>query len=529
MMNSKLNKIYLELKSWPFVQALGILKKINYATPSKGYVLFETGYGPSGLPHIGTFGEVFRTIMVKNAFEIISDIPTRLICFSDDLDGLRKVPENIPNPAECKQYLNMPLSIIPDPFKTHESYAHNMNTRLCSFLDKFEFDYEFMSATHCYKSGIFNEFLVKVLEKYDAIMNLMIPTLGEERQQTYSPFLPICPHTNRVLQVPIHSINTITRTIVYKDPHSGVDTTISVLNGHCKLQWKPDLGMRWAAFDVDFEMYGKDHLVNGPLYTKICNILGNIGPHQMFFELFLDEEGKKISKSKGTGVTIDEWLKYAPADSLKLFMFLSPQKAKKLSFDIIPRYVDDYITYAKHYLAADDDIKRFDNPIYHIAKEKIADLKLLVQSEISYSLILNLVSACHTDDPKIIWQYIENFAGDIKGCIFIQQMVDGVIKYYQDFVQHHKKHVIPNATERHIIGILRNFLQNTALDTTAEVIQNELYRIARENNLEMREWFKLLYQVLIGAESGPRFGSFVTLYGIAQIVELIDTKLGVVM
>lgn len=520
---------YSELKSWPFIQAHAILKKINNKTPSKGYVLFETGYGPSGLPHIGTFGEVVRTIMIKKAFEKISDIPTRLICFSDDMDGLRKVPENIPNPAECKQYIGMPLSQIPDPFRTHESYAHNMNSRLCKFLDGFELQYEFMSATHCYKTGIFNEMLLKVLEKYDEIMELMIPTLGEERQGTYSPFLPICSRTKKVLQVPVIARDLSEGTITYKDPETSEEVTVKVTDGNCKLQWKPDFGMRWAAFDVDFEMFGKDVGMNADLYTKICQILGNKAPVQMIYEMFLDEEGKKISKSKGTGVTIDEWLKYAPAESLKLFMFISPQKAKKLSFDIIPRYVDDYIAYARQYVAAESDGKRLDNPINHIAGDNYDDIKILAESEISYSLVLNLVSACNTDDTEMVWKYLDAFSSTARSCDFIVRMVEGILNYYRDFVQQHKHYISPDEHQRAAIIELRHFLQGTDENTFSEVIQNELYRIARDRGLEMRDWFKLLYQVLIGSESGPRFGSFITLYGIKNTINLIDSKVGVVM
>ncbi len=523
----KINMSYSNLKSWPFVQAHAVLEKINHKTPEKGYVLFETGYGPSGLPHIGTFGEVVRTIMIKKAFEKISDIPTKLICFSDDMDGLRKVPENIPHPAACKQYIGMPLSNIPDPFGTHESYAHNMNARLCKFLDNFNLEYEFMSSTHCYKTGIFNEMLMKVLEKYDEIMDLMLPTLGEERQGTYSPFLPICKKTGRVLQVPIVSNDLKAGTITYNDPETSEKVTVQVTDGHCKLQWKPDFGMRWAAFDVDFEMFGKDVGMNADLYTKICQILGNKGPVQMIYEMFLDEEGKKISKSKGTGVTIDQWLKYAPSESLKLFMFASPQKAKKLSFDIIPRYVDDYIAYARQYIAAESDDKKFDNPIYHIVGENDSDIKLLAESGISYSLILNLVSACNTDNREMVWKYIDAFAIDAKNCEFIVRMVDGIINYYKAFV--HKKYITPNDSERAAILELKHSLQAMDQDASSETIQNELYRIARDNGIEMREWFKLLYQVLIGSESGPRFGSFIALYGITNTINLIDSKLGIVM
>jgi len=518
---------YSELKSWPFIQARAILEKINYKTPEKGYVLFETGYGPSGLPHIGTFGEVVRVTMVQRAFEKIAPtIPTRLICFSDDMDGLRKVPDNIPNPSEYKKYIGMPLTNIPDPFGTAKSYADNMNGRLCSFLDKFNLQYDFISSTNCYKSGLFNEMLLKVLEKYNEIMDIMLPTLGEERQATYSPFLPICKRTGVVLQVPIIDISISDKTITYIDQETNERVKIAVTDGNCKLQWKPDFAMRWAAFDVDFEMFGKDVGMNAEIYTKICKVLGNKAPVQMIYEMFLDESGKKISKSKGTGVTIDQWLKYGPAESLKLFMFISPQKAKKLSFDVIPRYVDDFMAYCRQYVAADREDKRLDNPIHHILGSHEEVINTIAGADISYSLILNLVSACNSNDIDVIWKYIDKFTcKSLRNCQFFIEMVERIIAYYNDFVANEKRYVIPSEEERTLIVELQTFLKSCDQDVTSDAIQNELYRIAREAEVDMKDWFKLLYQVLIGSESGPRFGSFIALYGIDNTIKLIDSKL----
>jgi lysyl-tRNA synthetase class 1 len=519
-----------ELKSWPFLEAQKLLQRINYKIPEKGYLLFETGYGPSGLPHIGTFGEVARTSMVRKAFEILSEgtIPTRFICFSDDLDGLRKVPENIPNPHEYKVFLDQPLSDIPDPFATHKNYADHMNARLCDFLDRFEFQYEFISATHCYKSGLFNKTLLKVLEKFDEIMDLMLPTLGSERQATYSPFLPICKRSNRVLQVPVIRRDLTAGTITYLDPETHEEVTTPVTDGNCKLQWKPDLGMRWAAFEVDFEMYGKDHLVNGILYSKICEILGKKPPNQLFYELFLDEEGKKISKSKGKGFTLDEWLHYAPPETVKLFMFLSPQKAKKLSPSILPRLLDDYLSYAKNYLSASNFAKK-DNPLFHLGLQNEKDLAQWVESEISYSLILNLISACDADKPEVVWNYLEKFCPGISKNLWLQKLVPGAINYYQSLLKPYKLYHNPTDEERKILLILRSCLKSSDKNSTAGDLQNELYRIARENNYEMKDWFKLLYQVLLGAESGPRFGTFIALYGIDKTIDLIDARIGVIL
>ena len=330
--------------AWPFVEARRILESIGNKTPEKGYVLFETGYGPSGLPHIGTFGEVARTTMVRNAFHVISDIPTKLFCFSDDIDGFRKVPANLPNQEKLAGYLDQPLTSVIDPFEETESFGHYMNAKLRSFLDKFGFDYEFKSATEYYKSGKFDEYLMKVLENYDKVMAVMLPTLGEERRATYSPFMPICKKTNKVLQVKIEEVDAKAGTIKYLDSDGEMVET-KVTGGNCKLQWKPDFGMRWAALDVDYEIYGKDHLANGPIYTKIAKILGSKGPTQFFYELFLDEDGRKISKSTGNGIGVEEWLKYAPVESMSLFMYHSPTRAKRLYFDVIPKNVDEYLTF----------------------------------------------------------------------------------------------------------------------------------------------------------------------------------------
>jgi lysyl-tRNA synthetase class 1 len=500
--------MYDNIKAWPMVEALAILNKINNQIPSKGYVLFETGYGPSGLPHIGTFGEVAKNVMVERAFKHIApEIPTKILCVSDDMDGLRKVPENIPNKEHYKQYLNMPLTAIPDPFGTHESYGHHMNARLRDFLDRFEFQYEFKSSTECYKTGIFNKMLLRVLKHYDEIMNLMLPTLGDERQKTYSPFLPICPRTGRVLQVPIiaRGIDNIT----YVDPETNENITVKVTDGCCKLQWKPDFAMRWAAFEVDFEAFGKDVGANAELYTKICEIIGGIAPKQMTYELYLDEEGKKISKSKGTGLTIDDWLRYAPQETLRYFMYCAPFKAKKLSFSIIPRYVDEYI----NYLDKDHDLE---NPMFYINQTKM-------NIPVSYSLLLNLVSACNTDSADVIWGYLIKMTNaQIRENAFVTSMVKGTLNYYHDFIKPYKQYRIPNEIETNALSELKNILTTSQ---NLEDIQNQLYQIAKNHNIDIKNWFISLYEILLGASSGPRFGSFITLYGAENTIKLIDVAL----
>lgn len=520
----------LEKNAWPFQEATNILHNIGYKTPPKGYVLFETGYGPSGLPHIGTFGEVVRTIMVMTAFKILSNIPTKLFCVSDDMDGMRKIPDTIPNKEEYKKYIGLPLTAIPDPFGIHQSYGHNMNARLRGFLDHFGFKYEFLSSTECYKRGVFNEFLLKILEHYDEIMDIMLPTLGEERQKTYSPFLPICPYTGCVLQVPIVARNTERAEIAYINPHGDGEeiTWVSILNGHCKLQWKPDFGMRWAAFDVDFEMYGKEHYTNGKIYTDICKALGGKGPTQMFYELFLDEQGEKISKSKGNGLTIDEWLRYAPKEGLALFMYIAPRKAKRLYFDVIPKYTDDYITYLRKYHEETDIIKKMTNPVFHIHN---GDVPQQPELDVSYSLLVNLVNACNTDNESVIMEYLKKTIGynakSTTNNYMLKMMINGAINYYRDFVEDKKVYKKPNNHEREALKRLAHELHqlNKNQQRDAQFIQNMIYNVGNESGFETKQWFCALYEILLGASAGPRFGSFVTLLGIAETIKLIENKI----
>ncbi len=512
--------------AWPFKEAEAILERINHAIPSKGYVLFETGYGPSGFPHIGTWGEVARTIMVKFAFEQICDIPTILRCISDDMDGMRKLPDLITDKVAYTKYIGLPLTKVPDPFGTHDSFAHNMNSRMKAFLDQFCFEYQFFSSAECYASGMYNEYLLKVLEHYDEIMAVMLPTLGQERQETYSPFLPICHRTGRVLQVNIVARHLNDATISYIDEETNELITVSIFNGHCKLQWKPDFGMRWAAFDVDFEMYGKDHLVNGTIYSAICKIIGGKPPHQMFYELFLDEKGQKISKSKGNGVTLEQWLKYAPKESLAYFMYQSPQRAKKLYFDVIPKYVDEYLTYITKYHAESEEA-RLNNPVHFI---HTGNPPIYSAPEISYSILLNIISACNCNNAEVLWGYIRKFNNSLSPeCdTILDSMVKSAISYYEDFIAHNKVYRTPSIEEHSaLLQLLQALEQIGSNSLNAEELQAIIYQIGSSSGIEMKNWFKCLYEILLGAQSGPRFGSFIALYGVDKTSELIRSKLSI--
>src|SRR5271154_6534960 len=521
--------------AWPFEQAKAIVARLK-KTP-KDEVLFETGYGPSGLPHIGTFGEVARTTMVRHAFRVLTDdkIKTRLIAFSDDMDGLRKVPDNAPNKDMLAGHLGKPLTRVPDPFGTHDSFAAHNNARLRAFLDRFGFDYEFMSSTDCYTSGRFDEALLKVLARFDAVMEIMLPSLREERAETYSPFLPISPKTGIVLQVPIVEHDARAGTITYDDPDSKERVTTLVTGGRCKLQWKPDWAMRWVALGVDYEMAGKDLIDSVKLSGEICRALGGAPPEGFNYELFLDENGQKISKSKGNGLTIDEWLRYASQESLSLFMYREPKAAKRLHFDVIPRNVDDYRQFLEGF-PRQDARQQLANPVWHIhaGHPPAADMP------VTFQLLLTLVSSSNAENAATLWGFIGRYRPGVTPQTHpkLDAMVGYAINYYRDFVAPTKKFREPTEGERAALQDLRDALSNMPASSSAEDIQNVVYEIGRREPFldavkkgkdgrpgVSLDWFNMLYQVLLGQEKGPRFGSFVAVYGLPNSVAMIDGAL----
>ena len=515
---SELRDGAMESRAWPFAEARSVLERVKGETPDKGHVLFETGYGPSGLPHIGTFGEVARTTMVRRAFHLISDIPTRLIAFSDDMDGLRKVPDNLPNRDMLAQHLGKPLTAIPDPFGTHESFGHHNNARLRAFLDQFGFDYEFRSSTECYRSGEFDDALLNVLRHYDAVIGVILPTLGPERQATYSPFLPISAETGQVLQVPVVARDEDAGTITY-ETEDGRRIETPVTGGHCKLQWKADWAMRWVALDVDYEMSGKDLIPSLQLSSKICRILGGRPPENLTYELFLDEAGQKISKSRGNGLSIDEWLRYGPRESLTLYMFQSPRKAKRLYFDVIPRHVDDYLTHLAKF--PDQDLAtRLANPVWHVHDGKPPATEV----PLGFNILLNLASVCHAEDKATMWGYIARYAPGAtpETHPLLDDLVGHAINYYKDFVEPAKQFRPPNEAERAALLDLAETLESLPADADAEAIQSEVYEVGKRHGFtELRAWFKALYEILLGQTQGPRMGSFIALYGRDETVALI--------
>lgn len=508
-------------KAWPFEEARKVLKRYQKIIPEKEFVLFETGYGPSGLPHIGTFGEVARTSMVMRAFQAISDIPAKLICFSDDLDGMRKVPSNVPNPDALEQYLQMPLTSVPDPFGTHESFGHHNNAMLRRFLDTFGFEYEFISATDFYKSGQFDEVLLRAAEKYSDIMKVMMASLREERQQTYSIFLPIHPKTGRVMYVPMKSVNAVDGTVTFDD-EDGREMTLPITGGNVKLQWKPDFGARWAALGVDFEMYGKDHSTNTPIYDRICEILGQRKPEHFTYELFLDENGHKISKSSGNGVSIDQWLNYASAESLSYFMYQKPKTAKRMYFDVIPKAVDEYHQQLRAY-ETQDEKARLNNPVWHIHNGHVPKSDMVI----SFAMLLNLASVSSAETKETLWGFIQRYVpgSGPESHPSMDQAVGFAVRYYNDFVKPTKTYRTASKVEQQALEALRDALiaHDGAVDD--ETLQSIVYAEGRERFDPLRDWFTAIYEVLLGSSQGPRFGGFIALYGVDETVKLIDEAL----
>jgi lysyl-tRNA synthetase class 1 len=534
---ASLREIAETSNAWPFEEAKKIVARLK--KKPKDEVIFETGYGPSGLPHIGTFGEVARTTMVRHAFRVLTDdtIKTRLIAFSDDMDGLRKVPDNVPNKEMLEKHLGKPLTKVPDPFGTHPSFGAHNNARLRAFLDHFSFDYEFLSSTDCYTSGRFDAALLTLLVRFDKVMAIMLPSLREERAQTYSPFLPIDPDSGIVLQVPVTAHDAGAGTITYEHPDTKAPVTTPVTGGRTKLQWKPDWAMRWVALGVDYEMAGKDLIDSVKLSSEICRALGGTPPEGFNYELFLDEKGQKISKSKGNGLTIDEWLRYASPESLSLFMYREPKSAKRLYFDVIPRHVDEYQQYLEAY-QRQDGRQRLANPVWHVHSGAPPKPDM----PITFSMLLTLVSSSNAENAETLWGFIRRYRPGVTPQTHpkLDALVGYAIHYFRDFVQPAKKFREPGETERAALIDLRDALSQLAADAAPEKIQEVVYEIGRREPFLDKtgkiktkdgkpgvalDWFNMLYQVLLGQEKGPRFGSFVAVYGLANTVEMIDGAL----
>ncbi|MDT7950828.1 MAG: lysine--tRNA ligase [Acetobacteraceae bacterium] len=508
-------------KAWPFDEAARLAS--HMAARGKEVALFETGYGPSGLPHIGTFGEVARTSWVRHAYTTLTGKPTRLLAFSDDMDGLRKVPDNVPNREMLAGFLNQPLTRVPDPFGTHPSFGEHNNARLRAFLDGFGFDYEFASSTEYYREGRFDVALMRVAERHDEIVSIILPTLGSERQATYSPFLPIHPRDGRVMQVRIDRVDPVAGTLQWTDPASGEAFETAIRGGACKLQWKADWAMRWFALGVDYEMSGKDLIDSVKLSGKVCRALGAPPPVGFTYELFLDEHSQKISKSKGNGLSVEQWLQYAPAESLAQYMYNSPQRAKRLFFDVIPRAVDEFIANAAK-LPEQAPEARYTNPAWHITGGKGG----AYDSPVPFSMLLNLASVVNAETPEMLWGFLRRYSPEAApgNSAFLDGMVDRAIAYYRDVVRPHKKFRPATSVERAALEDLAEALRALPAGSDAEAIQNAVYEVGKRHPFpDLKAWFGCLYQVLLGQMEGPRFGGFVALYGIEETVALIGKTL----
>ncbi len=508
--------------AWPFVEAKKMLRERKSFIEKKGKIILQTGYGPSGLPHIGTFGEVARTSMMVNALKQLTDFPTEIITFSDDMDGLRKIPENVPNQELLNNNLHKPLTQVPDPFKKFGSFGEHNNEMLKNFLNRFNFEYNFKSSTDLYKSGIFNPTLQIILENYQGIMNIILPTLGKERQKTYCPFLPICPETGKVLEIPVLEILKEKYKIIFDN--NGKKLEVSILDGQCKLQWKVDWAMRWYALDVDFEMYGKDLIESAILSSRIIKLIGKVNPSGFAYELFLDEKGEKISKSKGNGITIDQWLEYASPESLSLYMYQNPKRAKKLYKEIVPKTVDEYLDFMEK-AKTQNELQLLMNPVWHVHNGNIPKEEIIM----SFSMLLNLVETSNADSKELLWKFVKRYKKNIleKNYPIFDNLIGYAIKYFNDVIKLQKKYKNPNTDEKIALESLIKTLDKCNDQMSPEDIQTLIYSTGKENGYSenLRDWFKLIYEVVFGDEDGPRMGFFISFFGVNETKELIKEKI----
>jgi lysyl-tRNA synthetase class 1 len=522
--SQQLRDAALVSKAWPYEEARKLLKRYPDGPPHDRPILFETGYGPSGLPHIGTFQEVARTLMVKHALAEMVDWPSRLVAFSDDMDGMRKVPPNVPHQDMMHEHLGQPLSQVPDPFGCgHASYADHNNHLLRQFLDSFGFEYEFLASSDCYGSGRFDDTLKSVLRHYDKIMDVMLPTLGEERRKTYSPVLPISRVNGRVLQVPVEVADPERGMVRYVEPESGETVDQSILSGGAKLQWKVDWALRWVALGVDYEMSGKDLIESVVQSSKITRVLGARPPEGFNFELFLDENGERISKTKGNGLTIEQWLAYAPRESLAFYIYRDPKSAKQLSFGIIPKAVDEYHQFLEQYPSQEID-KKLGNPVHHVHRGDPPPARM----PLSFALLLNLVGVASTDDKDLLWGFVRRYAPETSPETHpeLDALIDHALAYFRDFVKNSLQRRQPDAREAAALRRLDAKLADLPEDADAAAIQTEVYEIGKTSGFEnLRDWFKALYETLLGTSQGPRMGSFIALYGIDNSRRLIAEAL----
>ena len=511
-------------RSWPFKEAEKLCKRFQH--PPESPVRFETGFGPSGLPHIGTFAENARTTWVRHAFEFLTGWPTQLIAFSDDMDGLRKVPLNMPRQDMLANHLGKPLCHIPDPFETSDSYSGTMNTKLRSFLDGYQFDYTFQGSYEAYQRGDFNEGLEIILRNVDAVKSIILPTMSAEKGRDWSPFFPICGKCGKINSTRVTGYDVANNAVGYvcdrqedRAKGCGYQGTASIFNGHVKVGWKVDWALRWYAYDIAYEMYGKDLIESAKLSGRITRLMGKQPPTGLFCELFLDEDGRKISKSVGKGLTIDSWTMYAPLESLLYYIFQNPKQAKRLFWGIVPKSVDDYLLGLNNYHSLDAQ-KKPDSPLWHLFNKGAGVPEF--KTSINFSLVNNLVSAVGADDRELILEYLKRYDPGIEAHrAVIEDLVNKAMNYYRDFIVPHKRYRMPTTQEKKMLMRLRDELAAYEGDDEKE-IQTLPFAVAREYSEPPNNFFKLFYEVVFGQERGPRFGTFVRLVGKEKAISLLD-------
>ncbi|MFH2218432.1 MAG: lysine--tRNA ligase [Pseudomonadota bacterium] len=512
-------------KCWPFKEADKLRKR--YTETPNIPVRFETGFGPSGMPHIGTFAEVARTTWVRHAFEFLTRWPTQLIAFSDDMDGLRKVPLNLPQQEMLTENLGRPLCRIPDPFGECESYSAYMNNKLREFLDSYSFDYTFQSSHEAYTRGDFNDGLSVILQKVEDVKAIILPTMSEAKRANWSPFFPICENCGRINSTQVTGYDIENNAIDYSCEQEegevkscGHKGTASIFNGKVKVGWKIDWALRWYSYDIGYEMYGKDLIESARLSGKICRLMGKQPPTGLFYELFLDAKGRKISKSVGKGLTIDSWMSYAPLESLLFYIFQNPKQAKRLFWGIVPRSVDDYLSNLIQYRSMDPE----DHPestIWHLFNK--GETVPSYNAAINFSLINNLISAVGADDIDLILEYLKRYDSSMeKYGTVIEDLVKKAMNYYRDFILPDKKYRTPTEKEKKMFNALRNELAEYDGDDENE-LQSLPFNVVRAFDESPKNFFKMFYEVLFGQERGPRFGTFVRLVGKEKALSLLDS------
>ena len=512
---------------WPFKEAAQIVKLRK--PRSDRPVLFETGFGPSGLPHIGTFAEVARTSWVRNAFEEVTGLDTRLMTFSDDMDGLRKVPLNFPNQRMLKEHLGRPLCTIPDPFSESDCFSGYMNNKLRDFLDTYQFNYEFKSSSVSYKGGDFDQGLAILLEKVQDVHSIVAPTLGEEKRDSWSPFLPICPSCGSVYSTRVTEYFPSRGEIGFVCDGNGGDFAgcgaegeVSIFSGNVKVGWKMDWALRWYTYEVDYEMYGKDLIESAKLSGRIVRLMGKHPPVGMNYELFLDEEGKKISKSVGKGLTVDTWVEYAPIESLLYYIFQNPRRARRLYWDVVPKCVDDYLDALRKYPTIEPE-KSPEQALWHIYGR--GNSVPSYGAQVNFSMVGNLISALGTDAPDLLVEYLNRY--DKKSDdypVVIKELIRKGMNYYRDFILPKKQYRTPLASEADQLRQLLFALEGADF-LNEEELQAIPFELARKNNIDPKLFFQMFYEIVLGQQRGPRFGSFAKMLGLEHIQQMLNKRI----